>query len=304
MNDSQFDIVQSWLSTEQAEFVGRVACMDKDAQREDDQWTQSLKSRGRTVVFDDGKVFEKIAINFSTIAGNALPQAATVKRPDLAGAGFRAVGLSIVSHPLNPFVPTAHENLRFFMTTSSDKPRWWFGGGFDLTPYYGFVEDAVRWHKAANKLCSPYGETVYREFKKQCDEYFEIPHRSEYRGIGGLFFDDLDYWPFDKCFEFIKDVGHAFSQTYFDIVRQRQQHDYDANERLFQQYRRGRYAEFNLVRDRGTLFGLQFGGRIKSILASLPPTVSWPYSISEKQQDEENKLVKHFLIPRDWLGER
>ena len=301
MDDSKIELVESWLSSEQSMFVKKLTDIDKVASKQDDKWGDGSRSTGRTIVLSGGDVFEKTAVNFSSISGDSLPEAASAKRPDLKGVAFRAIGLSIVSHPLNPHVPTAHQNLRLFSTVSGEKPFWWFGGGFDLTPFVGYVEDAVSWHKAAEKACRPYGENVYSEFKDQCDNYFWIKHRSEVRGVGGLFFDDLNYWPFQSCFDFIKDVGNAFSSTYLKIVQRRRGQQYSSEERSFQQYRRGRYVEFNLVHDRGTLFGLQFGGRINSILASLPPTVSWPYEITENFKERESELLESFLVPRNWI---
>ena len=302
MEISEIELVESWLSNEQSDFVDKVVALDKTALKQDDSWNQEGGSSGRTIVLSDGQIFEKIAVNFSSISGVSLPEAATLKRPDLKGNSFKAVGLSIVSHPRNPYVPTAHQNLRLFSTTGERKVTWWFGGGIDLTPYFGFVEDAVNWHKAAEKVCNPYGKNVYSEFKKQCDNYFKIKHRSEHRGIGGLFFDDVNCWPFETCFNFIKDVGRTFSTSYFGIVERRNPEEYGEEQRFFQQYRRGRYVEFNLVHDRGTLFGLQFGGRISSILASLPPTVSWPYAVGYKFKKYESDLISRFLVPRDWVN--
>jgi len=304
MDNSKIELVESWLSSEQSRFVKRLTGLDGVASKREDEWGKGSLSTGRTIVLSDGDVFEKVAVNFSNISGESLPEAASAKRPDLKGVGFRAIGLSIVSHPRNPYAPTAHQNLRLFSTTSKEKATWWFGGGFDLTPYVGFVEDAVTWHEAAEKACRPYGENVYSEFKAQCDDYFWIKHRSEHRGIGGLFFDDLNYWPFQSCFDFIKDVGNAFSATYLKIVERRRKLHYGDEERSFQKYRRGRYVEFNLVHDRGTLFGLQFGGRINSILASLPPSVSWPYDVSEKFKERESELLERFLIPKNWITEK
>ena len=304
MDESKIEVVESWLFSEQSKFVKSLMDLDKVASKQEDKWGKGSRSSGRTIVLSNGEVFEKTAVNFSSISGESLPEAASAKRPDLKGAAFRAIGLSIVSHPRNPYVPTAHENLRLFSTTSKEKAVWWFGGGFDLTPFIGFVDDAVSWHEAAEKACRPYGDNVYSEFKAQCDDYFRVKHRSEHRGIGGLFFDDLNYWPFQNCFDFIKDVGNAFSSTYLKIVERRRNLQYGNEERSFQKYRRGRYVEFNLVHDRGTLFGLQFGGRINSILASLPPTVSWPYDVSENFKERESELLERFLVPRNWITEK
>ncbi len=303
MDNSKLENVESWLSKEQARFIREVVGLDNSIVKHDDSWEKGSASSGRTVVLTDGKIFEKMAVNFSSISGDSLPEAASAKRPELAGSAFRAMGLSIVSHPRNPFVPTAHQNLRLFSTLGQEKSNWWFGGGYDLTPYFGFIDDSVNWHRSAEKACAPYGVNIYENFKEQCDVYFNVKHRKEQRGIGGLFFDDLNYWSFEKCFNFIKDVGRAFSGCYFEIVKKRQETDYNKEHRDFQQYRRGRYVEFNLVHDRGTLFGLQFGGRINSILASLPPTVTWPYEPSENMKKYESELLTEFLTPKDWLSE-
>mgnify|MGYP002840058243 CR=1 FL=1 len=303
MDKSKIEDVETWLSEEQARFINQVIELDNLITKHDDSWEKGIGSSGRTVVLSDGSIFEKIAVNYSSITGDSLPEAASAKRPDLKGSPFRAMGLSIVSHPKNPFVPTAHQNLRLFSTLGQQESNWWFGGGFDLTPYFGFSADSVTWHRLAEKVCAPYGADIYEKFKKQCDDYFSIKHRKEQRGIGGLFFDDLNYWPFEICFNFIKDVGRAFSAGYFDIVNRRWTTEFTAEQREFQRYRRGRYVEFNLVHDRGTLFGLQFGGRINSILASLPPTVAWPYAVSENFEKYESTLLNQFLTPRDWLNE-
>ena len=303
MEKIKIENVESWLSKEQARFINKVIGLDHSIIEHDDPWKKGSASFGRTVVLSDGNIFEKIAVNFSSISGDSLPEAASAKRPDLAGSAFRAMGLSIVSHPRNPFVPTAHQNLRLFSTLDQKNPNWWFGGGYDLTPYFGFIEDSINWHRSAKKVCAAYGVNTYENFKEQCDAYFNVKHRKEQRGIGGLFFDDLNYWPFEKCFNFLKDVGKAFSSCYFEIVKKRKETAYTKEHRDFQQYRRGRYVEFNLVHDRGTLFGLQFGGRINSILASLPPTVTWPYEPSENLKKYESDLITEFLTPKDWLSE-
>ena len=213
------------------------------------------------------------------------------------------MGVSLVLHPENPFIPTAHANVRFFIAEEQGKnPIWWFGGGFDLTPYYGFDEDAVHWHQTAKKACMPFGEDVYPKYKKWCDDYFYLGHRGEQRGIGGLFFDDLNSGSFDECFDFMKSVGNHFSEAYLPIVRKRMSTPYTESEKDFQLYRRGRYVEFNLIHDRGTLFGLQSGGRTESILMSLPPTVKWSYQFKTKPNSEEEKLTSYFLKPRDWVS--
>ena len=227
---------------------------------------------GHTRALDDGAVFEQAGVGFSHVHGGELPKAASAQRPELAGRSFQAAGVSVVVHPRNPYAPTSHANVRFFLAEQPGKqPVWWFGGGFDLTPYYGFDEDARHWHETAAAACAPFGAEVYPRFKQWCDDYFHIKHRNEQRGIGGLFFDDLNTWGFDQCFSFIRSVGDHYLQAYLPIVQRRKDTPYSEREREFQLYRRGRYVEFNLVYDRGTLFGLQSGGRTESILMSLPP---------------------------------
>ena len=297
----KFTQVEKWLSSAQESYFEIISSVDTTVGVDDDKWTSNHGGYGRTLIFQNGKTIEKFAVNFSSIEGNKLPPAASSKRPDLAGRPFRAVGLSIVFHPTNPFVPTAHENIRFFSSSLDGEEVWWFGGGFDLTPYFGFKDDCRRWHKSAKNICEKFDPNIYDEFKKNCDEYFMIKHRNEPRGVGGLFFDDLNRWPFDNCFEFTKAVNSSFSNEYFAIFKNRSKHEYSQVEKDFQLYRRGRYVEFNLVYDRGTLFGLQFGGRIQSILASLPPTVSWPYQATNANQLFEKKLMEEFLTVNDWV---
>ncbi|MGR9089349.1 MAG: oxygen-dependent coproporphyrinogen oxidase [Gammaproteobacteria bacterium] len=269
-----------------------------------DEWQRDEGGGGRTRVLSDGGVFEQAGVNFSEVSGASLPAAATAKRPELSGRGFQAMGVSLVVHPHNPYVPTSHANVRFFVATAPGQdPVWWFGGGYDLTPYYGFEEDARHWHKTAQKACAPFGDTVYREHKHWCDDYFHLRHRNEQRGIGGLFFDDLNDWPIDQCFAYLRSVGDSYLKAYTPIVERRQATPYGERERSFQLYRRGRYVEFNLVYDRGTLFGLQTGGRTESILMSLPPVVNWRYNWSPEAGSAEAALYDHFLQPRDWLGE-
>jgi coproporphyrinogen III oxidase len=254
----------------------------------------------RPRVLEDGPVIEKTAVHFSHTVGKALPAAATERRPELAGRAYEAVSVSLIVHPRNPFVPTSHMNVRFFVA-HGDEPVWWFGGGFDLTPYYGFEEDAVHWHETARAACAPLGADAYPRFKKGCDDYFFLPHRGEPRGIGGLFFDDLDEGGFERVCAFWKSVGHHFEPAYLPIVRRRKATPYGDRERAFQLYRRGRYAEFNLVHDRGTRFGLQSGGRVESILASLPPLAAWRYDWKPEPGSREEQLYTEFLRPRDWI---
>ena len=232
-----------------------------------------------------------------------MPKSATELRPELAGRKYTALGISLVLHPENPFIPTTHANVRFFIAENEEEePLWWFGGGFDLTPYYGFEEDAIHWHKIASKACEPFGEKVYEKYKKWCDDYFYLSHRDEQRGIGGLFFDDLNEGGFDSCFEFMKSIGNHFVEAYKPIVLKRQETPYNEKQKDFQLYRRGRYVEFNLVQDRGTLFGLQSGGRTESILMSLPPKVKWIYQFNISPNSEEEKLTNYYLKPRDWIS--
>nr|XP_061805997.1 oxygen-dependent coproporphyrinogen-III oxidase-like [Nerophis lumbriciformis] len=258
----------------------------------------------RPRVLSDGRVLERAAVNFSHTAGAELPSAATARHPQLAGCGFEAVSISLIVHPRNPYAPTSHANLRLFGARRSDQEvAWWFGGGFDLTPYYGFDEDARHWHATAEAACRPFGEQIYPRFKAACDEYFYLPHRAETRGVGGLFFDDLAEPDFAGCFALVRSIGDAFLPAYLPIVERRREQPWDERQREFQLYRRGRYVEFNLLYDRGTLFGLQAGGRVESILASLPPQVRWLYDPQFEDGSPEQQLAERFLVPHDWLGE-
>ncbi|MDX1649808.1 MAG: oxygen-dependent coproporphyrinogen oxidase, partial [Myxococcota bacterium] len=258
----------------------------------------------RPRVLEEGAVFEKAAVNFTHARGPGLPPAATERRPELAGAPFQAVSLSLIVHPWSPWVPTTHMNLRFFEARPGDAdPVWWFGGGFDLTPTYGFVEDAVHWHRTAREACAPLGPDAYARFKKACDDYFFLPHRGEARGVGGIFFDDLAEGGFTRCFDFARSVGDHFLPAYLPLVQRRRAMRWGERERDFQLWRRGRYAEFNLVVDRGTRYGLQSGRRIESVLASLPPLVRWRYDWRPEPGSREARLAEEFLRPRDWLAE-
>jgi coproporphyrinogen III oxidase len=253
-------------------------------------------------VLSSGNVIEKGGVNFSHVIGRSLPPSATAQRPDLAGRSFHAVGLSLVIHPRNPYVPTSHANVRFFIAEKEDEaPAWWFGGGMDLTPYYPMEEDVIAWHEASRTACEPFGADVYPRYKKWCDEYFYLKHRNETRGVGGLFFDDLNEWGFERCFRFMRSVGDHYIPAYLPIVRRRKGTAYGERELEFQRYRRGRYVEFNLVYDRGTLFGLQSGGRTESILMSLPPVAHWRYNWQPEEGSPEDNLYKNFLSPKDWL---
>lgn len=276
----------------------------------EDAWTSSLGS-GKTRVIANSTLIEKGGVNFSHVKGDSLPQAATTKRPELVGCSFQAMGISLVIHPLNPYIPTTHANVRFFVAQKEGQEDiWWFGGGFDLTPYYGFEEDVISWHQEAKNLCEPFGEEVYPTYKKWCDEYFYIKHRNEPRGVGGLFFDDLNEWEneegkmqlnFEKSFNFMKAVANGFISAYIPIMKRRKDISYSDKERKFQCYRRGRYVEFNLVYDRGTIFGLQSGGRTESILMSLPPVTHWDYDFTPEKGSEEERLYKEFLIYKEWV---
>ncbi len=271
----------------------------------EDTWTHHNGGGGRTRILCQGALFEQAGVNFSHVRGDRLPTAATVHRPTLAGCKYEAMGVSLVIHPLNPYVPTAHMNVRFFTTSIGEKDGvWWFGGGFDLTPYYGFEEDAVHWHRTAWEALRPFGEDLYPRMKKWCDEYFVLKHRGEQRGIGGLFFDDFNEGGFENSFGVTRSIGEHFLPAYLPIVERRCATPYGANELEFQRYRRGRYVEFNLVYDRGTLFGLQSGGRTESILMSLPPEVSWRYNWQPTPGSSEETLYLQFLRPRDWLEDK
>ena len=265
--------------------------------------TSALRGFGRTRVLRDGAVFEQAGVNFSAVRGARLPASASAHRPDLANAPWTAMGVSLVIHPLNPYLPTTHMNVRFFQAqTESSDANWWFGGGFDLTPFYPFDEDVVHWHRVARDALAPFGDDVYPRFKQWCDEYFFLKHRNETRGVGGLFFDDLNAGGFERCFGITRAVGDGFLDAYLPIVERRKAKPFGEREREFQLYRRGRYVEFNLVYDRGTLFGLQSGGRTESILMSLPPRVRFEYDYQPAAGSAEARLAE-YLKPRDWLGE-
>ena len=269
-----------------------------------DEWERAEGGGGRSMVLRDGAVFEQAGVNFSEVFGSNLPASATAHRPELAGRRFQAMGVSLVVHPDNPYVPTSHANVRFFIAEKSgEEPIWWFGGGFDLTPYYGNRDDCRHWHRVARQACEPFGDTRYAEYKRWCDEYFFIRHRNEPRGIGGLFFDDLNQPDFDQAFSFMRSVGDHYLPAYTPIVERRRDRSFGEREKSFQHYRRGRYVEFNLVYDRGTLFGLQSGGRTESILMSLPPVVNWRYNYRPDAGTPEAELTDYYLQARDWLNE-
>lgn len=296
--------VEKYLLNLQNDICEEFGGLDTKSSFDKDVWQrEDGRGSGITRVITNGSLFEKGGVNFSIISGDKMPKSATELRPELAGRNYTALGISLVLHPENPFIPTTHANVRFFIAENEEEePLWWFGGGFDLTPYYGFEEDAIHWHKIANKACEPFGEKVYEKYKKWCDDYFYLSHRDEQRGIGGLFFDDLNEGGFDSCFEFMKSIGNHFVEAYKPIVLKRQETPYNEKQKDFQLYRRGRYVEFNLVQDRGTLFGLQSGGRTESILMSLPPKVKWIYQFNISPNSEEEKLTNYYLKPRDWIS--
>jgi coproporphyrinogen III oxidase len=291
--------VSSYLLALQDSICAALEAEDDNGRFQEDTWSRPEGGGGRSRVLTDGAVFEKAGVGFSHVSGATLPPSATASRPELAGKPFHAMGVSLVIHPRNPYVPTAHMNVRFFMAGES---TWWFGGGFDLTPYYGFEEDCVHWHRTARTACEPFGASLYPRFKKWCDDYFYLKHRGEPRGIGGIFFDDFNELDFIRSFALMRSIGDAFVPAYVPIVQKREPLPHTQRERDFQLYRRGRYVEFNLVWDRGTHFGLQSGGRTESILMSLPPLVTWRYNWQPAAGTPEAKLYDVFLKPRDWAA--
>lgn len=296
--------IKHYLLQLQQKITDALLQIDDQLELVEDEWQRNEGGGGRSRVLRNGRIFEQGGINFSHVHGSTLPASATAQRPELAGRSFQALGDSLVIHPMNPYVPTTHMNVRFFMAEKAGaNPVWWFGGGFDLTPCYGFEDDARHWHRMASKACEKFGADVYAHYKRWCDDYFYIRHRQEPRGIGGLFFDDLNEWGYDKCFEFIQSIGDHFLPAYGPIVERRKDTPYTDKQKQFQLYRRGRYVEFNLVYDRGTLFGLQSGGRTESILMSLPPLVRWEYNWQPEPGTPEAELYEKFLQPKDWLGE-
>ena len=295
-------VVETYLRDLQDRICTALERVDGGARFVADEWMRSEGGGGRSRVLKDGAVFEQGGVNFSRVEGRTLPPSATAHRPELAGRAWSALGVSLVLHPRNPYVPTTHMNVRYFEARAQDaEPVWWFGGGFDLTPYYPFDEDVVHWHRVARDLCAPFGADVYARYKKWCDDYFFLKHRNETRGVGGLFFDDLNQGGFDRCFDFMRAVGNGFLDAYLPIVEKRKGTSFGEREREFQLYRRGRYVEFNLVYDRGTLFGLQSGGRAESILMSLPPRVRFEYGYAPEAGSAEARLAD-YLKPRDWLA--
>ena len=301
MTDVNIQAVKDYLLDLQGRICAELAAVDGSEFLEDD-WTREGGGGGRTRVLENGNVIEKGGVNFSHVYGDKLPPSATAARPELAGRSFEAMGVSLVIHPKNPYAPTSHANVRLFVAEKEGaEPVWWFGGGYDLTPYYGFEEDVVHWHQTAKGACEPFGEDIYPRFKKWCDEYFYLKHRDEARGVGGLFFDDFSEGGFDNAFGFMQAVGNSYLDAYLPILNKRKDIGYAERERDFQLYRRGRYVEFNLVFDRGTLFGLQSGGRTESILMSLPSEVRWRYNWHPEPGTPEEKLYTDFLPHKDWI---
>lgn len=294
--------VKSYLLSLQQTLCQRFTTLDNQGHFLHDAWQRPLGGSGLTCVMRNGAVFESAGVNFSHVYGDQLPPSASAARPELAGSKFSALGVSVVIHPYNPFVPTTHANIRFFVAEKPDGSSiWWFGGGFDLTPYYGFVEDCQHWHRNAKVACDPFGLELYPRFKTWCDQYFYIKHRQEARGIGGIFFDDFHVLNFEHSFCFLRSVGDHFIQGYAPIVERRVSHPFTDQQKSFQLYRRGRYVEFNLVYDRGTLFGLQSQGRTESILMSLPPVVHWDYNYQPEPGTSEYQLYHEFLPAKDWI---
>ncbi|MGC3025647.1 oxygen-dependent coproporphyrinogen oxidase [Burkholderia sp. DN3021] len=307
MTDSTYDVarVRTYLQGLQARIADALGALD-GTPLATDAWqrgpAERLRGGGCTRILEGGRVFERAGIGFSDVAGDALPPSASAARPQLAGRGFEALGVSLVLHPRNPYCPTVHMNVRMLIATKpGEDPVFWFGGGMDLTPVYGFEDDARHFHQACKDALAPFGAELYPRFKKWCDEYFFLKHRNEMRGIGGIFFDDFSEPGFERSFDMMQSVGDAFLQAYLPIVERRADLPYGERERDFQAYRRGRYVEFNLVFDRGTLFGLQSGGRTESILMSMPPVANWRYNWQPEPGTPEARLYSDFIVPRDWV---
>jgi coproporphyrinogen III oxidase len=294
--------VEGYLRSLQSRITAALESVDGKEKFRQDEWQRPGGGGGESRVLVGGDVFEQAGVGFSHVFGDELPPSATRARPELAGKNFQALGVSLVLHPRNPYAPTTHANFRFFTTDSDDENVWWFGGGFDLTPYYPFHDDVVHWHTVARDACQPFGDELYPKYKKWCDDYFFLKHRNETRGVGGLFFDDINETGFEQSFEFMTAIGDAFLPAYQPIIEKRNDTPYGDREREFQLYRRGRYVEFNLIYDRGTLFGLQSGGRTESILMSLPPRVRWEYDWQPEPGSAEADLYENYLKPVDWLG--
>jgi len=302
VNEPAIGAVKDYLIALQSRIVGALEALDGMPFRRD-EWDRAEGGGGTSRLLEEGNLLERGGVNFSHVFGERLPPSATASRPELAGRGFQAMGVSLVLHPRNPYVPTVHMNVRFFAALGSGEPAvWWFGGGMDLTPYYPFTEDVLHFHRACRDALAPFGDGAYARYKRWCDEYFYLKHRREPRGVGGVFFDDLCEGGFDRCFAFTRSVGDRFLDAYVPIVRARRDHPYGERERDFQAYRRGRYVEFNLVYDRGTLFGLQSNGRTEAILMSLPPVVKWRYDWHPEPGTPEASLYRDFLVAKDWLA--
>lgn len=294
--------VKNYLLSLQDHICKELETLDGAGTFAEDSWKREEGGGGRSRVLKEGKIFEKGGVNFSHVHGASMPASATAHRPELEGRNFEAMGVSLVMHPWNPYIPTTHANVRFFIAyKEGEDPIWWFGGGYDLTPYYGFDEDCLHWHTVAKQACDQIEEGLYPQYKEWCDRYFFLKHRNETRGVGGLFFDDLNALGFEKSFAFMQSIGDSFLPAYLPIVEKRMAMEYTDKERQFQLYRRGRYVEFNLVYDRGTLFGLQSGGRTESILMSMPPLVKWEYGFEPEVGSKEHELYEKYLKPRNWL---
>jgi coproporphyrinogen III oxidase len=295
--------VKDFLLQLQEDICTQLAAEDGKAEFNKDQWERETGGMGLTRVISEGAVFEKGGVAFSHVHGKSLPESATATRPELAGRPYQAMGVSLVIHPRNPFVPTSHANFRMFVAEKDgEEPVWWFGGGYDLTPYYGFEDDCQAWHATAKAACDPFGQELYPRFKQECDDYFFLKHRGEPRGIGGLFFDDFNQLGFEQSLAMVKSIAQSYTKAYVPIVAKRKATAYTERHKHFQEYRRGRYAEFNLIYDRGTVFGLRSGvGRTESILMSLPPVVRWIYDWHPEPGSEEERLYKEFLVPRNWV---
>ncbi len=297
----QTQVIKTYLLSLQDQIVNKLTRYQPAKPFVVDEWTHKGGGGGRSCVLEEGEIFEKAGVNFSHVMGDSLPASATAARPQLKGKAFEAMGVSLVIHPQNPHVPTTHMNVRFFNAhVQGSDSTWWFGGGFDLTPYYPVMEDVVHWHQQAKASCTEIGEHYYKKFKNWCDEYFFLKHRNETRGVGGLFFDDFNELGFDQSFAFMQSIGDRFLPAYTPIVDKRRLTGFTGKQRAFQAYRRGRYVEFNLVYDRGTLFGLQSGGRTESILMSLPPIANWRYNWRPQAGTPEAELTD-YLKPRNWL---
>lgn len=303
MTENDINLVKAYLLNLQDQICRALEAEEPEARFIEDLWERAEGGGGRTRVLSNGAVFEQGGVNFSHVSGFNLPASATAKRPELADRQFEAMGVSLVIHPRNPYVPTSHANVRFLIAKKLGEPAiWWFGGGFDLTPFYPFQDDVLHWHQTARQACEPFGDDVYPRYKKWCDEYFFLKHRNETRGVGGLFFDDLNETGFAQSFAFMQSVGNHYIPAYLPIVQKRKNSPYAERERNFQLYRRGRYVEFNLVFDRGTLFGLQSGGRTESILMSMPPVAHWQYNWQPEPGSPEAELYDTYLKPQNWLN--